>query len=83
MPEVKATQSKSKAASRMGSSSFQIELKKRLLEVLANIDTASPTEVQAMLEAASASSSTENQNNGDMEDPQGIAQVYHVYADEE
>nr|XP_016485898.1 PREDICTED: protein PXR1-like [Nicotiana tabacum] len=59
----------------MGSTSSKSNLKKRLLEVLANIDTASPVEVQAMLEAASASSSTENQDNGDMEDPQDSNQA--------
>jgi len=74
---------KPKPASRSGSTSSQAELKKRLLEVLANIETASPVEVQAMLDTVSASSSTENQDNGDMEDPHGIAQAYRAYAEEE
>lgn len=74
IPEVKETR-KSKPVKTEPDNS-QKELKKKLLDMLANIDSTDPTQVQAMLEAASSSSSTESRKNGDMEDLDGIASAY-------
>ena len=43
--------------------------------MIANIESAEPTQVQAMLEAVSSSSSAESGKNGDMEDLDGKQRI--------
>lgn len=79
IPEVKETK-KSRPAqtnSTTESGNSKNELKKKLLSMLANIESTDPTQIQAMLDTISSSSSAESRQNGDMEDLDGkIALAY-------
>ncbi|XP_060203104.1 uncharacterized protein LOC132631536 isoform X2 [Lycium barbarum] len=57
---------------RTGSTKSKADLKKKLLQALNRLDEADPLKIQELLDTISSSTS----DNGDMLDPQGMAQAY-------
>ena len=74
----KGKQVASTSGSQQGSKESKAELKQKLLQALNRLEDTNPLEIQTLLESSSSSSN----DNGDMLDPQGIAQAYLDYEEE-